>query len=53
MNAQENMQQPRVARETKNKIRVEFDRTPLWQRLKEKYISDNLRMSRGKDEVAM
>ena len=39
MNAQENMQQPRVARETKNKIRVEFDRTPLWQRLKEKYIS--------------
>ncbi len=36
MNAQE---QPKVTKETKNKIRVEFDRTPLWERLKAKFFS--------------
>ncbi len=36
MNAQ---QAPKVKRETKNKIRVDFERTPLLQRLKAKYLS--------------
>ena len=36
MNAQ---QAPKVTRETKNKIRVDFERTPLLQRLKAKYLS--------------
>ena len=30
---------PRVTKETKNKIRVEFDRSPLVQRLKAKFLS--------------
>lgn len=30
---------PRVKKETKNKIRVEFDRTPLLERLKAKFLS--------------
>lgn len=30
---------PKIKRETKNKIRVEFDRTPLLERLKTKYLS--------------
>ena len=30
---------PRVKKETKNKIRVEFDRTPLKQRLAAKYLN--------------
>ncbi|MCQ2435603.1 MAG: carbohydrate ABC transporter permease [Clostridia bacterium] len=30
---------PRVTKETKNKIRVEFDRTPLKERLKAKYLN--------------
>ena len=30
---------PKVKTETKNKIRVEFDRTPLSQRLKAKYLN--------------
>ena len=38
MNAQETMQ-PKVTKETKNKIRVEFERTPLKERLKEKFLS--------------
>ena len=38
MNAQ---QAPKVTKETKNKIRVEFERTPLLQRLKAKYLSMN------------
>lgn len=33
------MDQPKVTKETKNKIRVEFDRTPLLERLKAKFIS--------------
>lgn len=36
MNAQ---QAPKVTKETKNKIRVEFERTPLLERLKTKYLS--------------
>ena len=30
---------PHVLKETKNKIRVEFERTPLWQRIKAKFFS--------------
>ena len=33
------MNQPKVQKETKNKIRVEFDRTPLVERLKAKFLS--------------
>ena len=36
MNAQ---QAPKVTKETKNKIRVDFERTPLLKRLKAKYLS--------------
>ena len=39
MNAQNTENKPRVKRETKNKIRVEFDRTPLKERLKAKFLS--------------
>lgn len=38
MNSQ-NIEKPRVLKETKNKIRVEFERTPLLERLKVKFIS--------------
>ena len=41
MNAQNIDSKPVVKRESKNKIRVEFDRTPLKERLKEKYLSFN------------
>lgn len=30
---------PRVKRESKNKIRVEFERAPLWERFKAKFLS--------------
>lgn len=30
---------PKVRKESKNKIRVEFERTPFWQRFKAKFIS--------------
>lgn len=30
---------PRVMKETKNKIRVEFDRSPLWERIRSKFFS--------------
>ena len=33
------MNQPKIAKETKNKIRVEFERTPLLERLKAKFVS--------------
>ena len=33
------MNQPKVQKETKNKIRVEFERTPLVERLKAKFLS--------------
>ncbi len=39
MNAQNTEKKPTVTRETKNKIRVEFDRTPLKERLKAKFLS--------------
>ena len=39
MNAQKTDNKPAVMRETKNKIRVEFDRTPLKERLKAKFLS--------------
>ena len=39
MNAQENMKQPGVARENKNRVPVDFERTPLWQRLRSKFVS--------------
>ncbi len=39
MNAQNIEQKPVVKRETKNKIRVDFDRTPLKERLKAKFFS--------------
>lgn len=39
MNAQNTEKKPVVKRETKNKIRVEFDRTPLKERLKAKFFS--------------
>ncbi len=38
MNAQ-NINQPMVKKESKNKIKVEFERTPLKERLKAKFIS--------------
>ena len=37
--ANENVTATKVKRESKNKIRVEFERTPLSERLKSKYIS--------------
>ena len=30
---------PKIKRESKNKIRVEFDRTPLLERLRSKFLS--------------
>ena len=39
MNSQQTQQAPRVMKESKNKIRVEFERTPLKQRLKAKFLN--------------
>ena len=39
MNAQNVDKKPTIKRETKNKIRVDFDRTPLKDRLKAKFLS--------------
>ena len=39
MNAQKMNDKPVIKRETKNKIRVDFDRTPLKERLKAKFLS--------------
>ena len=39
MNAQNIDNKPKVQKETKNKIRVEFERTDLKQRLKAKFLS--------------
>ena len=33
--------EPKVKRETKNTIKVEFDRTPFWQRMKAKFVNKN------------
>ena len=39
MNAQQIDQKPVVKRESKNKIRVDFDRTPLKERLKARFLN--------------
>ena len=39
MNAQNSLNQPKVMKESKNKIRVDFERTPLKERLKAKFLS--------------
>ncbi len=39
MDSQSTMSSPKVKKETKKKIRVEFERTPLLERLKTKYLS--------------
>lgn len=39
MNTQQAPKAPRVMKESKNKIRVEFERTPLWTRIKSKYLT--------------
>ena len=39
MNAQNLESKPKVRKETKNKIKVDFDRTPLKERLKAKFLS--------------
>ena len=39
MNAQNIDNKPKVTKESKNKIRVEFERTPLKERLKAKFLS--------------
>ena len=39
MNAQNIENKPKVQKETKNKIKVEFERTPLKERLKAKFLS--------------
>ncbi len=41
MNSQQATKAPRVMKESKNKIRVEFERTPLLERLKSKYLTLN------------
>ncbi len=41
MNSQQTPAAPRVVKESKNKIRVEFERTPLKERLKQKFLSMN------------
>lgn len=41
MNSQQAPQAPRVMKESKNKIRVEFERTPLKERLKAKFLNLN------------
>ena len=39
MNADKSMNQPKVRKESKNKIKVDFERTPLKERLKAKFLS--------------
>ncbi len=41
MNSQQTQAAPRVMKESKNKIRVEFERTPLKERLKAKFLNIN------------
>ncbi len=41
MNSQQTQTAPRVTKESKNKIRVEFERTPLKERLKAKFLNAN------------
>ena len=41
MNSQQTQNAPRVMKESKNKIRVDFERTPLKERLKAKFLNGN------------
>ncbi len=41
MNSQQTQNAPRVMKESKNRIRVEFERTPLKERLKAKFLNLN------------
>ncbi|MBQ8248839.1 MAG: carbohydrate ABC transporter permease [Clostridia bacterium] len=41
MNSQQTQSTPRVMKESKNKIRVDFERTPLKDRLKAKFLNGN------------
>ncbi len=41
MNSQQTQNAPRVMKESKNKIRVDFERTPLKERLKSKFLNMN------------
>lgn len=41
MNSQQTQNAPRVMKESKNKIRVEFERTPLKERIKAKFLNGN------------
>ncbi len=41
MNQQNVTNQPKVRRESKNRIKVDFERTPLWERLKAKFLNFN------------
>ena len=41
MNSQQASEAPRIMKESKNKIRVEFERTPLKERLKAKFLNLN------------
>ncbi len=41
MNSQQTQNAPRVMKESKNKIRVDFERTPLKERLKAKFLNMN------------
>ncbi len=41
MNAQKTENAPKITRETKNKIRVEFERTSLWTRIRLKFLTGN------------
>ena len=41
MNAQSTQNSPKIKRETKNKIRVEFERTSFWTRFRLKFLTGN------------
>ncbi len=41
MNSQQTQNAPRVMKESKNKIRVDFERTPLKERIKAKFLNGN------------
>ena len=41
MNAQTTENTPKITRETKNKIRVDFERTSLWTRIRLKFLTAN------------
>ena len=41
MNAQTTENSPRIKKETKNKIRVDFERTSFWTRFRLKFLTGN------------